>query len=102
MEPLRMALLALLAGIILVPLAREYADLRRSFGLSRLAAFATTSLVFPAFALATALSLPWSAHPLAQWSATVATTLAIYSLAARMIAASASAAETAPSRSTRG
>jgi hypothetical protein len=94
--------LTLLVGIVLIPLAREYGDLRRSFGLSRLAAFATTSLVFPAFAVALTLALPLQSRPALQWVATVVGTLAVYSLAARAIAASASAAGTAPSRSTRG
>jgi hypothetical protein len=97
-----MLVVALLAGIILVPLLSEYGDLRRSFGLSRVAAFATTSLVVPAFAVGLTLALPLQSRPTLQWVATVAGTLAVYSLAARAIAASASAAGTAPSRSTRG
>jgi hypothetical protein len=97
-----MLVVALLAGIILVPLLREYGDLRRSFGLSRVAAFATTSLVVPAFAVGLTLALPLQSRPALQWFATVVGTLAVYSLAIRAIAASASAARTAPSRSTRG
>jgi hypothetical protein len=88
----------LICVLVLAPLAREYADLRRSFGLSRIGAFATTSLVLPAFAMATVLALPLSPHPVAQWSATVTATVVAYSLAARAIAASASRAATAPSR----
>ena len=97
-----MGVLALLAAIVLVPLRREYADLRRSFGLTRVGAFATTALVVPAFAVATVLSQPLAAHPPAQWCAIVVATFAIYSLATRAIVASASSAETAPSRNTRG
>jgi hypothetical protein len=97
-----MLVVALLAGIILVPLVSEYGDLRRSFGLSRVAAFATTSLVVPAFVLGLTLALPLQSRPALQWVATVVGTLAVYSLATRAIAASASAAGTAPSRSTRG
>jgi hypothetical protein len=97
-----MLVVALLAGIILVPLVSEYGDLRRSFGLSRVAAFATTSLVVPAFVVGLTLALPLQSRPALQWVATVAGTLAVYSLATRAIAASASAAGTAPSRSTRG
>jgi hypothetical protein len=97
-----MVMLTLLAGIVLIPLAREYVDLRRSFGLSRVAAFATTSLVLPAFAVGLTLALPLQSQPPLQWVATVLGTLAVYSLATRAIAASASPAETAPSRSTRG
>jgi hypothetical protein len=97
-----MLVVTLLAGIILIPLWLEYGDLRRSFGLSRVAAFATTSLVAPAFAVGLTLALPLQSRPALQWAATVAGTLAVYSLATRAIAASASAAGTAPSRSTRG
>jgi FtsH-binding integral membrane protein len=97
-----MLVVALLAGIILIPLLSEYGDLRRRFGLSRVAAFATTSLVVPAFAVGLTLALPLQSRPALQWVATVAGTLAVYSLAARAIAASASAAGTAPSRNTRG
>jgi hypothetical protein len=95
-------LATLLAGLIFVPLAREYGDLRRSFGLSRAAALATTSLVLPAFAVGLTLALPLESHPALQWLATVVGTLLIYSLATSAIAASASAAGTAPSRITRG
>jgi hypothetical protein len=97
-----MVVLTLLAGFIFIPLAREYGDLRRSFGLSRVAALATTSLVVPAFAVGLTMALPLQSRPALQWVATVVGTLAVYSLAARAIAASASAAGTAPSRSTRG
>jgi len=93
---------AVLAAIVLVPLGRECLDLRRSFGLSKFGAFATTALVLPAFAVATVMALPLAAHPLVQWSAIVLTTFGIYSLATRAIVASASSAETAPSRNTRG
>jgi hypothetical protein len=94
--------MSVLAAIVLVPLGREFADLRRSFGLSRVAAFATTALVLPAFAGATVMTQPLAAHASAQWCAIVLATFAIYSLATRAIVASASSAETAPSRSTRG
>lgn len=97
-----MVVITILAGIVILPLAREYGDLRRSFGLSRAAALATTSLVLPAFAVGLTLALPLQSQPALQWVATVVGTLAVYSLAARAIAASASAAGTAPSRSTRG
>jgi hypothetical protein len=92
----------MLAAIVLVPLGREYLDLRRSFGLGRVGAFATTALVVPAFAVATVMSQPLAAHPRLQWCAIVAATFAVYSFAARAIVASASSAETAPSRTTRG
>lgn len=97
-----MGVLTVLAAIVLVPLGREYADLRRSFGLGRVGAFATTALVLPAFAVAVVMTQPLIAHPPAQWCAIVLATFAIYSLATRAIVASASSAETAPSRNTRG
>jgi hypothetical protein len=97
-----MVAIALLASLILIPLAREYIDLRTRFGLSRGVALATTSLVFPAFAAATMLASPLAAHPVVQWTTIVATTLVVYSLAARAIASSAFAVGTAPSRRTRG
>jgi len=102
MVPSTMVVLTLLAAIVVVPLAREYVDLRRSLGLSRVAAFGTTSLVVPAFAVGLTLALPLHSQPALQWVATVAGTLAVYSLSTRAIAASAWAAGTAPSRITRG
>jgi hypothetical protein len=94
--------MALLGVLVLLPLAREYADLRRSFALSRLGALGTTSLVLPALAVAVMLALPLAGHPMLQWATIVVTTFLVYSLAARAILASASSAETAPSRTTRG
>jgi uncharacterized membrane-anchored protein len=94
--------LAFLAAVVLVPLGREYADLRRSYALSRLGALATTALVLPAFGVSLILALPLADFPVAQWLATVATTFLVYSFATRAIVASAAVAGTAPSRSTRG
>jgi hypothetical protein len=91
-----------LAALVLVPLGGECRDLRQRFALSRLGALATTALVAPALAVGIVLALPLAAHPLAQWLTTVTTTVVLYSLATRAIVASASAADTAPSRSTRG
>ena len=95
-------MLAFLAAVVLVPLGREYADLRRSYALSRLGALATTALVLPAFGVSLMLALPLADFPVAQWLATVATTFLVYSFATRAIVASAAVAGTAPSRSTRG
>ena len=97
-----MLLLSALAAVVLAPLALEYADLRRAGGLSRTAALATTALVAPAFAIGLVLSQPLSAQPALHWTAIVTTTLLFYSVAARAIVSSASAAGTAPSRNTRG
>jgi uncharacterized membrane-anchored protein len=94
--------MAVLAAVVLVPLGREYADLRRSYALSRLGALATTAIVLPAFGMSLMLALPLGGFPVAQWLAIVATTFVVYSFATRAIVASASSAETAPSRSTRG
>jgi hypothetical protein len=94
--------LAFLAAVVLVPLGREYVDLRRSYALSRLGALATTALVLPAFGVSLMLALPLAGFPVAQWLATVATTFLVYSFATRAIVASAAVAGTAPSRSTRG
>jgi hypothetical protein len=98
MAPSTMVVLAVLAAVVLAPLARECVDLRRSFGLSRLGALATTALVLPAFAVGLTLALPLQAWPALQWLATVFSTLVVYSLATSAIAASASRAATAPSR----
>jgi hypothetical protein len=97
-----MLLLSALAFVLIVPLAREYADLRRTYGLSRAGALGTTALVLPSFAVGLVLSLPLSAQPALQWLAIVCATIALYSIAARAIVSSASSVETAPSRSTRG
>jgi hypothetical protein len=78
-------MLLAIGAVVLVPLAREYADFRRSWGLGRLGALATTSLVLPAFAVSFALSLPLAPRPALQWAATVGVTLIVYSLAVRAV-----------------
>jgi hypothetical protein len=97
-----MLLLTAIAVVVLTPLALEYSDLRRAFGLSRAAALGTTALVAPSFAVGVILALPLSAQPALQWLAIVVTTILVYSFAARAIVSSASAAGVAPSRNTRG
>ena len=72
--------LGAVAALVLVPLAREYADFRTEWGLGRLKALATTLLVFPALAFGIAVSLPLAEEPAAQWTATVILTLLAYSL----------------------
>ena len=99
MELGSLLLLGSLAAVVLLPLAREYTDLRRR-GLARTSALGTVSLLVPAFSVGLALALPLAARPAAQWAATVVLTLAIYSAAARAILARASSAATAPSRRT--
>jgi hypothetical protein len=92
-------LLAGLAAVVLLPLAREYADFRTA-GLARTAAMSTTLLLLPALAVGLAVALPLAARPAAQWALTVVVTVALYSVATRAILARASSAATAPSRRT--
>jgi hypothetical protein len=77
----------LVAGLVLVPLAREYADFRRSWGLGRAAALAITGLVVPAVGIGIAAAAPLAAWPYAQWGVTVAAALLVYSLAVRAVGA---------------
>ena len=72
--------LGLVALAVLLPLAGEYADLRRRWGLSRLGATLAASTVVPSLALGVALALPLAERPVLQWGATIAVTLAAYSL----------------------
>ena len=85
------------AALVVVPLAREYADFRRAWGLGRMAAFGLTALVIPAVAVGIAVALPFASRPLLQWGVTVAAALAAYSLAVRA-AEAALAPERASSR----
>jgi hypothetical protein len=79
-------MLLAVGAIVLVPLAREYLDFRRSWGLGRAGALATTGLVLPASAVGLALSLPLSSRPALQWAATVVAAVVVYSLAVRTVA----------------
>ena len=72
-------------ALVVVPLVREYADFRRSWGLGRLAALGVTGLIVPALAIGLALALPFSQWPFVQWGVTVAAALAAYSLAVRAV-----------------
>ena len=96
---MNLLLMATLGAIVLVPLAREYADLR-AVGLARVSAVGTLSLLVPALAVGLALTLPFAARPALQWAVTVIVTVALYSAATRAILARASSAATAPSRRT--
>lgn len=86
-------MLLALAAVVLAPLGREYVDLRRSWGLGRLAALGTTLLVLPALGIGFALALPLSSRPALQWTATVIVALLVYSLGAAAVRASAHPAE---------
>lgn len=72
-------------GLVLVPLAREYVDFRRSWGLGRAAALGVVALVVPAVALGIVAAAPLAERPWLQWSMTVAVALASYSLAVRAL-----------------
>jgi uncharacterized membrane-anchored protein len=88
--------LLVVGAIVIVPLAREYADFRRAWGLGRTAAFGLTALVVPAVAVGLAVALPLVDRPWAQWAVTVAVALAVYSAAVR--AAGSLRAEPGPTR----
>jgi Kef-type K+ transport system membrane component KefB len=75
------------AVLVVVPLAREYADLRRAWELGRLAALGLTGLLVPAVAVGLAIALPFASWPFVQWGVTIAAALAAYSLAVRAVAA---------------
>ena len=81
------ALLLAVAGVVVLPLVREYVDFRAGWGLGRLAALATTLLVVPAVGVGVAVSLPLAAHPAAQWSLTVLVALVAYSAGVRGVQA---------------
>ena len=74
-----------IAALVVVPLAREYLDLRRTWGLGLLGGLAVTGLVVPSFGVGFALALPLRDRPGLQWLVTVIATLAAYSLAVRGI-----------------
>ena len=81
MEPANLLIVAPLAAVVLLPLAREYADFRNDWRLSRLGALAATLLVVPALAVGLSVSLAFAQEPALQWTMTVALTVATYSLA---------------------
>ncbi|HSK16015.1 MAG TPA: hypothetical protein VK915_07580 [Gaiellaceae bacterium] len=67
-------------AIVLVPLAREQADFRRSWGRGRAAALGLTALVGPAVGIGLTVALPLVDRPWAQWAVTVAVALAVRSV----------------------
>lgn len=73
------------AGLVLVPLAREYADFRRSWGFGRAAALGVTGLVVPAVGVGVVAAAPLAGRPWLQWGVTVAVGLAAYSLSVRAL-----------------
>ena len=76
---------AAIGAVVLVPLAREYAEFRRDWGLGRAGALATTALVLPSLAVGFALALPLAERPGIEWLVTVVATLAVYSAAVRAV-----------------
>ena len=89
---------ALVAALLIVPLAREYADFRRSWGLGRAAALGVTGLVVPAVGIGIVAAAPLAAWPYAQWGVTVAAALLVYSLAVRAVGAAVAPARVAGRR----
>jgi hypothetical protein len=85
MEHLDLILLAVVGIVVVAPLAREYADLRQSWGFGRLTALATTLLVLPSLGVGLALSFPLVDRPALQWTAAVVVAMVVYSLAAARI-----------------
>ncbi len=73
--------LTVVALAVVLPLAREYAEFRRQWGLGRLGAALVAATLLPSLALGFALALPLADRPALQWTATVAVTIAAYSLA---------------------
>ena len=89
---------ALVAALVIGPLAREYADFRRSWGLGRAAALGVTGLVVPAVGIGIVAAAPLAAWPYAQWGVTVAAALLVYSLAVRAVGAAVAPARVAGRR----
>ena len=89
MEHVNLIALAVVGALVLAPLAREYADLRQAWGFGRLAALATTLLVLPSLGVGLALSLPLADRPSMQWTVAVVVAIAVYSLAAAGVRATA-------------
>ena len=73
--------LGLVAAAVVVPLVREYGELRREWGLSRLGALLAAGTLFPSLGIGLAAALPLAASPALQWTATVVVTIGVYSLA---------------------
>jgi hypothetical protein len=87
------AILSLAGILVLVPLGKEYADLRRSWRLGRLSALGTTLLVLPSIGVGFALTLPLASWPALQWATTVLVALVFYSASAAAVRAASGPAE---------
>jgi hypothetical protein len=73
--------LLVIAAAVVVPLMREYAELRRTWGVGRLAALGATSTLVPSLGIGLVVSLPLDGTPAARWLVAVAVTIATYSVA---------------------
>jgi ABC-type molybdate transport system permease subunit len=85
--------LAFVGLVVVAPLSREYAALRRSSGFGRLAALGTTLLVLPSIGVGFALSLPFGSQPALQWAIAVVAALLVYSVAVAAVRTSTEPAE---------
>jgi arginine exporter protein ArgO len=81
MTVLNAASLAIVAVAVIGPLAREYVEFRREWGLGPLAAALASLTLFPALGFGLAVSAPLADTPAFQWLATIVVTIAAYSLA---------------------
>lgn len=97
MELANLIVVAPLAAAVFLPLAREYAEFRREWGLGPVASLLTTLLVLPALAIGLAVSLPLSQEPVLQWTTTVVVTVLTYSIAVSALRSAAASAS--PQRS---
>jgi uncharacterized membrane protein len=87
------AIFSFVGLVVLAPLGREYADLRRSSGFGRLSAFGTTLLVLPSIGVGFALALPLASRPALQWAVTVLAALLVYSASVAAVRSAARPAE---------
>ena len=78
--PLGIMPLGIIGLAILLPLAREYSEFRRDWGLSRAGALLAAGTLFPALGVGLAVSLPLAERPTVQWAATIVVTIAAYSV----------------------
>jgi hypothetical protein len=81
MSVLNTVLIGVVAVAVVAPLAREYVDFRRDWGLGRLGAALASLTLFPALGVGLAVSLPLAEIPAVRWSATVVLTIVAYSAA---------------------
>jgi hypothetical protein len=98
MTVLNAAPLGIVAIVVGAPLAREYVEFRREWGLGRLRAALVSLSLFPSLGAGLALSVPLAEAPAIRWVATIVLTIAAYSLATAALRTA--VATEAPRRST--